>query len=152
MALSYISLGDLAEERRNATAAVEQFEAARAILEKLTIESPTDTNWRQTLSQVSNKIAKILKLTGDLEGALLRYGQALAIRNQLLAENPESVSLMAGAATSEFLVGDILQRRGAAAEALARYQQSRDLRNRIVESNPGNKKEQGIDSPAQRIS
>jgi hypothetical protein len=87
-----------------------------------------------------------------LEGALLRYGQALAIRNQLLAENPESVSLMAGAATSEFLVGDILQRRGAAAEALARYQQSRDLRNRIVESNPGNKKEQGIDSPAQRIS
>jgi tetratricopeptide (TPR) repeat protein len=129
-------LGDLAESQARTANALEQFEAARTIFEKLVLESPTDVNWRQSLSRVCNKIAKSRKFSGDLDGALSLYNEGLTIRIQLFSENGQSINFMTDVATSEFLVGEILRLRGATADALTHYRRSRELRKEILDRNP----------------
>ena len=109
-----LTLGDPA-------AALEQYQAALAISERLAAADPSNADWRRDLPVGHTKVGDVLLALGDVAGAEARYRAALAIEERLAAEDPACDDRQWSVLVSHERLGDVLAARGNPGAALEEY-------------------------------
>ena len=124
------NLGDL-------PGALESYQKALAIRERLAAAQPPDTDFRGELVGNYIRVANVLENSGDLSGALNSLRKALPIAKTipLDATNPVQGDRVAG---TWYYMAELLAKTGDIDHAFDAYQQAKSIRSAALEANPQN--------------
>jgi tetratricopeptide (TPR) repeat protein len=111
---TYRTLGDTVE-------ALGRAQTARSIMLVLINESPTNTDWQQTLCASHSWVGDVLSDQGKHDAALTEYRAYLDIAQRLTEKDPDNTEWQRGLSVSHEKVGNVLDAKGDLAGALAEY-------------------------------
>jgi eukaryotic-like serine/threonine-protein kinase len=116
--------------------AIECFQKAKTLLERLHSANPNDVKTRLDLAFNHNQIASSLTALGRYPEALEEYQIALRIRQELSREDPQSKPIKYWVANVHGNIGMLLENRGRRKEALESYQRALAIRETLVRDEP----------------
>ena len=138
LATSYASLGDFYfDERRDATAALQERKRALALHERLVVLEPTVARRRDLVTSHAG-VADMLMHLGDFPASKAIHEQALAIANALVAEDPSDVTSQSLLADRHEELGGVFHNQADVRSALGHYRTALALRERLVAKDPAN--------------
>jgi serine/threonine protein kinase/tetratricopeptide (TPR) repeat protein len=126
----HANLGDL-------PGALESYQKALAIRERLTAAQPSDTEFSGELVGNHIRVANVLENSGDLPGALNSLQKALSIAKTIPfdAANPTQADRLAG---TWYYIAELLVKTGDTDRAFDAYQQAKSFRTAALEANSRN--------------
>ena len=122
----------------DAKGAMELFQKARIIAEKLVAEDPASRDHRMFLSADYFRIAGIQQAMGNNEGAAASFRQAIEMHEQLIREEPLSVLYRRGAAVEYRSLSLVLIRMGNLEQAQKQGDRSAQLFAQLANEDPSN--------------
>jgi tetratricopeptide (TPR) repeat protein len=136
LALSHNNIGILQGETGHPDQALESFNNALAIRERLARENPTVTEFQNLLAGSHLNIGNFQKVTGHPDQALESYGKALAISERLARDNPSVTEFQGALAKIHNSIGVSQSNTGHPAEALEAYGKALAILERLPRENP----------------
>jgi tetratricopeptide (TPR) repeat protein len=133
LALSHSSIGVVLMDKGKPAAALEEYQKALAIRQKLADANPTVAEFQGAVAQSHQDIAMVLRQTGKLEEALTALRQALAIQQKLADTEP---AYQLDLARSHSGIGGLLQETGKPAEALQTHRKALAIFRKLADANP----------------
>jgi non-specific serine/threonine protein kinase/serine/threonine-protein kinase len=140
LATAYERVGDVlgypyAPNLGDHVGALESYHKALLIRESLPTSLASDPKLQAQLSGTYFRIANVLELTGDLNGALASLRKTLPITEKLAAgnSNPELADHFGG---SHYFIAGLLVKTGDMSGALENYRQAASIREASLQSNP----------------
>lgn len=106
-----------------------------AITERLTARDPTNATWRRDNAVALHNLARLQRLSGDLEGALASENKSLAVRRGIVEERP-SVESRWEVSTSLSELCTILRESGSLRESRDYGIQALELVRQVAAENP----------------
>ncbi len=131
-------LRDAIENGTRLTTHLALLEPTRAVLERLASSDPGNAGWQRDLSVSHNLIGDVLRVQGDLSGALAAYEASLRIRERLASSDPGNAGWQRDLSISQANVGDIRSAQGDLQGALDAYRATLATQQRLASSDPGN--------------
>jgi eukaryotic-like serine/threonine-protein kinase len=143
LAAAYTILGDVTgnNEQPNlgdAKGAMELFQKARSIHERLVHENPRDRNERMFQGAIYGRIAALQQALNNKPGSVDAYRQAIAVEEQLIREDPVNVQYRRDAAVSSRSIALVLIRIKLLDEALEYSGRSQALFEKLAREDPAN--------------
>jgi tetratricopeptide (TPR) repeat protein len=108
------------------------------LLRGLVAAEPENTDYRRSLSLSDNKIGDVLRVKGDLTGALGRYRDGQAISRTLMQKDPGNIQWQRDLSIGDDRIGDVLRAQGDLSGALASYRDGQAIRKTLAQKDPGN--------------
>ena len=121
-AIILTSIGDIYLATGELAAARVPFSTAMSIYAQLVELDPSNAMWQRELAATHTKLAVLLQVEGNVDGAIAMQRKALAVREQLLAGNPTNLLAQSDVANSCVLIASAMTSSGRAdaARPLAR--------------------------------
>jgi serine/threonine-protein kinase len=116
--------------------ALEEYQKALAIQQKLADANPAVTDFQRDLSSTHYSIGNLLTETGKPEEALVSYRKALAIQQKLADANPAVTDYQRDLSRTHYNFGSLLIQTGKPAEGLKEYQQAVPVVQKLADANP----------------
>ena len=108
------------------------------LLRGLVAAAPQNTDYRRSLSLSDNKIGDVLRVKGDLTGALGRYRDGQAISRTLMQKDPGNIQWQRDLSIGDDRIGDVLRAQGDLSGALASYRDGQAIRKTLAQKDPSN--------------
>lgn len=125
-------LGDLTLEIGNNQEALQAFEEARDIRERLVLEFPQDLENQRKLAYTYRTIAGQLRISGKKSESLAASDQARVIQERLLKQSPADKQLRSDYSTTQQEMGLAYHVTGELDKALAANEQARAIQEQLV--------------------
>jgi serine/threonine-protein kinase len=116
--------------------ALEEYQKARAIRQKLADANPAVTAIQSDLAASHLNIGMVLSQMGKLAEALKEFDRARAIRQRLADANPGVAAFQSDLAYSHIGIGTVLSEAGKRTEALKEFHKALAIRQKLAEANP----------------
>ena len=136
LAQSYNNLGLALSDTGKPAEALESFERARGIRQKLADANPDVTTFQKDLARSHRNIGALLAQTGKPAAALESYERARAIQQKLADADPAATKFQSDLAQTHYNIGVVLSGTGKPAQALAAYERALAIRQKLAETNP----------------
>jgi tetratricopeptide (TPR) repeat protein len=141
LAVAYENLGNVTGNNEmpnlgDAKGALELFQKARSIFEKLAAENPTNREQRMFLSAIYARIGALRQALDNKEGSVAAYRQAIAAGEQLMRQDPVNVMYRRQAATENRAISLVLIRTGNLEEAQKFGDRSAQLFEQLAKDDP----------------
>ncbi len=130
--------GDLALNHDNLELAGREYERAFELSKQLVAAKPGGALFLKDLSVSHIKIGEVLRLKGDLSGALVEYRASFEIAQRLAEQGFENASWQRDLSVSQEKIGDVLSAQGNLAGALQVHRASFEIRKRLADKDPSN--------------
>ncbi len=132
------NIGNVWRAQGKREAALDVYQKALAIAERLAAEDPGNAGWQRDVSVSYEKIGDVRRDEGDRKGALAAYEKTLAIAERLAAQDPGNAGWQSDVAVSYGKIGDVRRGEGDRKGTLAAYEKSLAIRERLAAQDPGN--------------
>jgi tetratricopeptide (TPR) repeat protein len=130
--------GDFRLSRGESLAALDSYNAARAIADRLAKADPGNAGWQRDLSVSHERIGDVLRAQGNLPAAFASYQASLAIRDRLATVDPGNTGWQRDLSVAHNKIGDVLRAQGNLPAALASYRASLAIADHLARADPGN--------------
>ena len=105
--MSYERIGDVRIDEGDRKGALEAYEKALAIRERLAAKDPGNAEWQRAVSVPYERIGDTRRDEGDPKRAREAYEKALAIRQRLAAKDPGNAKWRRDVSVSYDKIGDV---------------------------------------------
>jgi tetratricopeptide (TPR) repeat protein len=130
LAIAHIKLANTEMAQGDLPTSLENYEAARDMLQDLTASVPDKKDWLGDLAMANDKIGNVLATQGDVGAAAKAYQQSLSIKQQLADAEPNSAYLLRDLTITYDEIGDLARTAGQLDGAQTAFEES--LRIRLV--------------------
>lgn len=130
LAIAHIKLANIRMAQGDLPTSLENYEAARGMLQDLTASMPDKKDWLGDLAMANDKIGNVLATQGDVGAAAQAYQQSLSIKQQLANAEPNSAYLLRDLTITHDEIGDLARTAGQLDSAQTAFEES--LRIRLV--------------------
>ena len=117
-ATALMNQGDVQKDFGNLTVALDLYQKALEISERLAQQDPANAQWQSDLAVSHTRIGDVRQAQGDLPGALAAYQTDLAIAERLAQQDPTNAQWQRDLEVSHTRIGDVRQAQGDLAGAL----------------------------------
>ncbi len=131
-------LGNVALAEGDTSEALEFYNEAKIVAQRLATADPGNAGWQRDLSVSHDRIADVLSNQGNLPDALKAYQQSLAIRERLATADPGNAGWQRDVALSFGRVAMAEAKLGEKSRALGGFQRGRDIIARLKAQSPDN--------------
>ncbi|MGX9142510.1 caspase family protein [Mesorhizobium sp. 128a] len=142
LAISHIKLANIKMAQGDLPASLQNYEAARGMLQDLTAGVPDKTPWLGDLAMANDKIGNVLATQGDVGAAAQAYQQSLAIKQQLADAEPNNVYLLRDLTITYDEIGDLARTAGQLDGAQTAFEESLRIRLALAQNNPDDPRHQ----------
>lgn len=136
LAISHIKLANIKMAQGDLPTSLENYEAARDMLQNLTTSAPDKKDWLGDLAMANDKIGNVLATQGDVGAAAQAYQQSLSIKQQLADAEPNSASLLRDLTITYDEIGDLARTAGQLDGAQTAFEESLRIRLALAENKP----------------
>ncbi|MGX5848792.1 caspase family protein [Mesorhizobium sp. PL10] len=136
LAISHIKLANIKMAQGDLPASLQNYEAARDMLQNLTAGVSDKNPWLGDLAMANDKIGNVLATQGDVGAAAQAYQQSLAIKQQLADAEPNSVHLLRDLTITYDEIGDLARTAGQLDGAQTAFEESLRIRLALAQNNP----------------
>jgi uncharacterized caspase-like protein len=136
LAISYIKLANIRMAQGDLPTALENYEAARDMLQGLTANLPDEKGWLGDLATANDKIGNVLATQGDVGAAAQAYQQSLSIKQQLADAEPDRAYLLRDLTITHDEIGDLARTAGRLDGAQTAFEESLRIRLALAENKP----------------
>ncbi|MER8628993.1 caspase family protein [Mesorhizobium opportunistum] len=130
LAISHIKLANIKMAQGDLPTSLENYEAARGMLQALTASMPDKKDWLGDLAMANDKIGNVLATQGDVGAAAQAYRESLSIKQKLADAEPDSAYRLRELTISYDEIGDLARTAGQLDDAQTAFEES--LRIRLV--------------------
>ncbi|HTZ66176.1 MAG TPA: tetratricopeptide repeat protein [Roseiarcus sp.] len=146
LSVSCDGIGDVLVRQRNLTEALNSYQAALAIRQRLADADPGNSDWQGDLSVSNDRIGDVLARQQNWSEAVKYYAAAFAIRRSLARADPDNLDWLRNLSISNDRIGDALVSQGILSpkrsesyqEALESYQAGLAIRQHLTRTVPNN--------------
>lgn len=131
-------LGLLTQEIGNLNDAIQAFEEARAICDRLSREQPNETRYRIALAEANSNLGTVQNQIGQADRALSSFRQSESMLDALARDAPEDAAITMSLARVRNGLGLMARSAGRLTDAIADYERSRSALSRLVARQPEN--------------
>lgn len=142
LAISHIKLANIKMAQGDLPISLENYEAARDMLQDLTTGVPDKKDWLGDLAMANDKIGNVLATQGDVGAAAQAYQQSLAIKQQLADAEPDSAYRLRDLTITYDEIGDLARTAGQLDGAQTAFEESLRIRLALAENKPDDAKRQ----------
>ncbi|WP_246501687.1 caspase family protein [Mesorhizobium caraganae] len=142
LAISHIKLANLKMAQGDLSASLQNYEAARDMLQDLTAKVRDKKDWLGDLAMANDKIGNVLATQGDVGAAAQAYQQSLAIKQQLANAEPNSVYLLRDLTITYDEIGDLARTAGQLDGAQTAFEESLRIRLALAQNKPDDPRHQ----------
>ncbi|WP_246093928.1 MULTISPECIES: caspase family protein [Mesorhizobium] len=136
LAISHIKLANTEMVQGDLPIALENYEAARDMLQGLTASLPDEKGWLGDLAMANDKIGNVLATQGDVGAAAQAYQQSLSIKQQLANAEPDRAYLLRDLTITYDEIGDLARTAGQLDGAQTAFEESLRIRLALAENKP----------------
>ncbi|PWJ90729.1 putative caspase-like protein [Mesorhizobium loti] len=136
LAISHIKLANIKMAQGDLPASLENYEAARDVLQGLTASLPDKKDWLGDLAMANDKIGNVLATQGDVGAAAQAYQQSLSIKQQLADAEPDRAYLLRDLTITYDEIGDLARTAGQLDSAQTAFEESLRIRLALAENKP----------------
>ncbi|MFD2056139.1 caspase family protein [Mesorhizobium calcicola] len=136
LAISHIKLANIRMAQGDLPTALENYEAARDMLQDLTTSVPDKKDWLGDLAMANDKIGNVLATQGDVGAAAQAYQQSLSIKQQLADAEPGRAYLLRDLTITYDEIGDLAHTAGQLDGAQTAFEESLRIRLVLAENKP----------------
>ncbi|MFA6153492.1 caspase family protein [Mesorhizobium sp.] len=136
LAVSHIKLANIRMAQGDLPTSLENYEAARDILQNLTAGMPDKKVWLSDLATANDKIGNVLATQGVVGAAAKAYQQSLSIKQQLVDAEPNSAGLLRDLTITYDEIGDLARTAGQLDGAQTAFEESLRIRLALAENKP----------------
>ncbi|WP_244482903.1 caspase family protein [Mesorhizobium sp. Root102] len=136
LAISHIKLANIRMAQGDLPTALENYEAARDMLQGLTASLPDEKGWLGDLATANDKIGNVLATQGDVGAAAQAYQQSLSIKQQLADAEPDRAYLLRDLTITHDEIGDLARTAGRLDGAQTAFEESLRIRLALAENKP----------------
>lgn len=142
LAISHIKLANIKMAQGDLSASLQNYEAARDMLQDLTARVRDKKDWLGDLAMANDKIGNVLATQGDVGAAAQAYQQSLAIKQQLANAEPDSVYLLRDLTITYDEIGDLARTAGQLDGAQTAFEESLRIRLALAQNKPDDPRHQ----------
>lgn len=136
LAISHIKLANIKMVQGDLPTALENYEAARDMLQRLTASRPDEKGWLGDLATANDKIGNVLATQGDVGAAAQAYQQSLSIKQQLADAEPDRAYLLRDLTITYDEIGDLARTAGQLDGAQTAFEEGLRIRLALAENKP----------------
>ncbi|ESZ59370.1 caspase family protein [Mesorhizobium sp. L103C131B0] len=142
LAIGHIKFANIKMAQGDLPASLQNYEAARDMLQGLTTDVPDKKDWLGDLAMANDKIGNVLATQGDVGAAAQAYQQSLTIKQQLADAEPNSVYLLRDLTITYDEIGGLARTAGQLDGAQTAFEESLRIRLALAQNNPDDPKHQ----------
>ncbi|ESX12810.1 caspase family protein [Mesorhizobium sp. M0179] len=142
LAIGHIKFANIKMAQGDLPASLQNYEAARDMLQDLTARVPDKKDWLGDLAMANDKIGNVLATQGDVGAAAQAYQQSLSIKQQLADAEPNSVYLLRGLTITYDEIGGLARTAGQLDGAQTAFEESLRIRLALAQNNPDDPRHQ----------
>lgn len=142
LAIGHIKFANIKMAQGDLPASLQNYEAARDMLQDLTARVPDKKDWLGDLAMANDKIGNVLATQGDAGAAAQAYRQSLSIKQQLADAEPNSVYLLRGLTITYDEIGGLARTAGQLDGAQTAFEESLRIRLALAQNNPDDPRHQ----------
>ncbi|MER9356596.1 caspase family protein [Mesorhizobium sp. M0514] len=142
LAIGHIKFANIKMAQGDLPASLQNYEAARDMLQGLTTDVPDKKDWLGDLAMANDKIGNVLATQGDLGAAAQAYQQSLSIKQQLADAEPNSVYLLRDLTITYDEIGGLARTAGQLDGAQTAFEESLRIRLALAQNNPDDPRHQ----------
>ncbi|BAV49585.1 peptidase C14 caspase catalytic subunit p20 [Mesorhizobium loti] len=136
LAIAHIKLANTEMAQGDLPTSLENYEAARDMLQNLTASVPDKKDWLGDLAMANDKIGNVLATQGDVGAAAQAYQQSLSIKQRLADAEPNSAYLLRDLTITYDEIGDLARTAGQLDGAQTAFEESLRIRLVLAENKP----------------
>ena len=133
-------LGEIFRAQGNISAAIDSYQAARAVFYTLASADRQNVKWQHDLATAQEYIGALQASQGDLSAAIHTFKTSLSIRDSLVAADPGNSEQQSYLADTYRNMGAIQRAQSRFDDALASYDAALSISKRLVTADPRNGK------------
>ncbi|PZV37578.1 caspase family protein [Mesorhizobium kowhaii] len=149
LAISHIKLANIRMVQGDLPTSLENYEAARGMLQDLTTSVPDKKDWLGDLAMANDKIGNVLATQGDVSAAAQAYQQSLSIKQQLVDAEPDRADLLNDLTITYDEIGELAHTAGQLDSAETAFEESLRIRLALAENKPDDARRQRAVSVSQ---
>lgn len=142
LAIGHIKFANIKMAQGDLPASLQNYEAARDMLQGLTTDVPDKKDWLGDLAMANDKIGNVLATQGDVGAAAQAYQQSLSIKQQLADAEPNSVYLLRDLTITYDEIGGLARTAGQLDGAQTAFEESLRIRLALAQNNPDDPRHQ----------
>lgn len=142
LAIGHIKFANIKMAQGDLPASLQNYEAARDMLQGLTTDVPDKKDWLGDLAMAHDKIGNVLATQGDVGAAAQAYQQSLSIKQQLADAEPNSVYLLRDLTIIYDEIGGLARTAGQLDGAQTAFEESLRIRLALAQNNPDDPRHQ----------
>ncbi|MER9317858.1 caspase family protein [Mesorhizobium sp. M0659] len=142
LAIGHIKFANIKMAQGDLPASLQNYEAARDMLQGLTTDVPDKKDWLGDLAMAHDKIGNVLATHGDVGAAAQAYQQSLSIKQQLADAEPNSVYLLRDLTITYDEIGGLARTAGQLDGAQTAFEESLRIRLALAQNNPDDPRHQ----------
>ncbi|MER9423447.1 caspase family protein [Mesorhizobium sp. M0317] len=142
LAIGHIKFANIKMAQGDLPASLQNYEAARDMLQGLTTNVPDKKDWLGDLAMAHDKIGNVLATQGDVGAAAQAYQQSLSIKQQLADAEPNSVYLLRDLTITYDEIGGLARTAGQLDGAQTAFEESLRIRLALAQNNPDDPRHQ----------
>ncbi|MER8923192.1 caspase family protein [Mesorhizobium sp. M0802] len=142
LAIGHIKFANIKMAQGDLPASLQNYEAARDMLQGLTTNVPDKKDWLGDLAMAHDKIGNVLATQGDVGAAAQAYRQSLSIKQQLADAEPNSVYLLRDLTITYDEIGGLARTAGQLDGAQTAFEESLRIRLALAQNNPDDPRHQ----------
>ncbi|WP_244571195.1 caspase family protein [Mesorhizobium carmichaelinearum] len=135
LAIAHIKLANTEMAQGDLPTSLENYKAARGMLQELTAGMPDKKDWLGDLAMANDKIG-VLATQGDVGAAAKAYQQSLLIKQKLADAEPNSAYLLRDLTITYDEIGDLARTAGQLDSAQTAFEESLRIRLVLAENKP----------------
>ncbi|MHB9361776.1 caspase family protein [Mesorhizobium sp. LNJC403B00] len=135
LAIGHIKFANIKMAQGDLPASLQNYEAARDMLQGLTTNVPDKKDWLGDLAMANDKIGNVLATQGDVGAAAQAYQQSLSIKQQLADAEPNSVYLLRDLTITYDEIGGLARTAGQLDGAQTAFEESLRIRLALAQNN-----------------
>lgn len=136
LAISHIKLANIKMAQGDLPTALENYEAARDMLQGLIASLPDEKGWLGDLAMANDKIGNVLATQGDVGAAAQAYQQSLSIKQQLADAEPDRAYVLRDLTITYDEIGDLARTAGHLDGAQTAFEESLRIRLTLAKNKP----------------
>ncbi|MES0003906.1 caspase family protein [Mesorhizobium sp. M0062] len=142
LAIGHIKFANIKMAQGDLPASLQNYEAARDMLQGLTTNVPDKKDLLGDLAMAHDKIGNVLATQGDVGAAAQAYQQSLSIKQQLADAEPNSVYLLRDLTITYDEIGGLARTAGQLDGAQTAFEESLRIRLALAQNNPDDPRHQ----------